>query len=179
MRCGGGLFFYRGGYGGRPIALRNHAKVCVSKGAPCLGVGCERWKGLVFYVFFLRLVVMMENDAFLARARCCLPLVQGKRSLRSGKRRFCDVGRRTLRFIAGRASSLSFVFSLLLFLSRALYFFVYVCRPSRHRSPFALALFSGAAAAAAGRGSPPPPWRGVVSLLVCYGASGSGSVRTS
>ena len=59
--------------------------------------------------------------------------------------------------MAGRASSLTFVFSFFLFLSRSLNFSVYVCRPSRHRSPFALALFSGAAAAAAGRGSPPPP----------------------
>ena len=42
----------------------------------------------------------------------------------------------------------SFAFSL---------FFRSFCNSSRHRSPFALALFSGAAAAAAGRGSPPPP----------------------
>ena len=85
MRCGGGLFFHRGGYGGRPIALRNHARVCVFKGAPRLGAGCERWKRLVFYGFFKRLVVMMENDAFLACARCFLSLVQAKRSFRSLK----------------------------------------------------------------------------------------------
>ena len=34
MLRGGGLFFRRGGDGGRTIALRNHAKVCVSEGAP-------------------------------------------------------------------------------------------------------------------------------------------------
>ena len=111
MRCGGGLFFYRGGYGGRPIALRNHAKVCVSKGAPCLGVGCERWKRLVFYCFFRRLVVMVENDAFMAFARCFLPLVQAKRSLRSLKALILRRRPSNLSFIAGRASSLSFVFS--------------------------------------------------------------------
>ena len=47
VRCGGGLFFHRGGCGERPIALRNHAKVFVSEGAPRLGVGCEVWKRLV------------------------------------------------------------------------------------------------------------------------------------
>ena len=85
MRCGGGLFFHRGGYGGRPIALRNHARVCVFKGAPRLGAGCERWKRLVFNGFFRRLVVMVENDAFGACARCFLSLVQAKRSFRSLK----------------------------------------------------------------------------------------------
>ena len=69
----------------RPIALRNAAKVCVFAGAPRLGVGCERWKRLVFYSFFKRLVVMVENDAFLACARCFLSLVQAKRSFRSLK----------------------------------------------------------------------------------------------
>ena len=69
MRCGGGLFFYRGGYGGRPIALRNRAKVCVFAGAPRLGVGCEGWKRRVFDVNFQRLVNMVENDAFWPSAR--------------------------------------------------------------------------------------------------------------
>ena len=153
MRCGGGLFFYRGGYGGRPIALRNNARVCVFKGAPRLGAGCERWKRLVFYGFFKRLVVMMENDAFWACARCFLSLVQAKRSFRSLKALILRrqpsnplVHCRPCFF-----SEICFVF--VWFLSRSLYFFVSVCRPSRHRSPFALALFSGAAAAAAGRGS--------------------------
>ena len=53
MRCGGGLFFHRGGYGVRTIALRNHAKVCVSEGAPRLGVGCEGMKRFDFSLFFL------------------------------------------------------------------------------------------------------------------------------
>ena len=45
---GGGLFFRRGGYGGRTVALRNRRKVCVFEGAPRLGVGCEGWKMIDF-----------------------------------------------------------------------------------------------------------------------------------
>ena len=65
----GAFFFHRGGYGGRPIALRNRAKVCVFAGAPRRGVGCEGWKRRVFDVNFQRLVNMVENDAFGASAR--------------------------------------------------------------------------------------------------------------
>ena len=166
MRCGEGLFFHRGGYGGRPIAFRNHAKVCVSEGAPRLGVGCEGWKRLVFYGFFKRLVVMMENDVFLAFARCFLSLVQAKRSFRSLKAMILRRRPSKPSFHCRPCFVSEFCF-LALFASLAFsLFFVYFCSSSRHRSPFALALFSGAAAAAAGRGSPPPP-AGRRGLLVC------------
>ena len=162
MRCGGGLFFHRGGYGGRPIALRNHARVCVFKGAPRLGAGCERWKRLVFYGFFKRLVVMMENNVFLACARCFLSLVQAKRSFRFLKALILR-RRPSNPLVHCRPCFVCAFCFLVLFVSLAFsLFFRSCCNSSRHRSPFALAFFSGAAAAAAGRGSPPPPRAGVV-----------------
>ena len=100
---------------------------------------------------------MVENDTFWAFARCSLPLVQAKRSLRSLKALILRRRPANPQFHCRPCFVSEFCF-LALFASLAFsLFFVYLFCSSRHRSPFALALFSGAAAAAAGRGSPPPP----------------------
>ena len=46
---GGGLFFRRGGYGGRTTALRNHGKVCVFEGAPHGRAGAGSQKVIDFW----------------------------------------------------------------------------------------------------------------------------------